>query len=416
MLDPNMNDRDVLRQLAQGVADVAASSAHRQKTSSWIRLNGLDSVRPMVWMSQIPWHEMNVNNELTLQCGDEAARNLETQLRRTLYQWNHMPCDMVVSGYLECAPVYHKTSCGFTEDTDVVSTDDDNNVVSRHFKRQIIKPEDVEKITAPRVTFDRGATDKQFEWMTGLFADILPVRRVGIKHIWFTPWDNLIRWWGIQDALMDLVLRPEMVSAAVSRFVDASLSELKQYEDLGLLSVGNNNMMFGSGGYGYSDELPPAGEPALGAAPGSMWGCSNAQIFSEVSPEMHWEFALKHEMRWLEKWGLTYYGCCEPLDRKMDLMRKIPNLRKISISPWADIERTVDEVHADYVISYKPNPAILAGDDWSIARAERDLTAVLEKARGCHVEIIFKDISTVRYQPQRLWEWAAMARRVVERI
>jgi hypothetical protein len=30
-----------------------------------------------------------------------------------------------------------------------------------------------------------------------------------------------------------------------------------------------------------------------------MWGCSNAQIFSEVSPQMHWEFALEHDLRWL---------------------------------------------------------------------------------------------------------------------
>jgi hypothetical protein len=30
------------------------------------------------------------------------------------------------------------------------------------------------------------------------------------------------------------------------------------------------------------------------------------------------------------------------------------------------------------------------------------------------VEVILKDISTVRYQPQRLWEWERMAMRIVE--
>ena len=30
------------------------------------------------------------------------------------------------------------------------------------------------------------------------------------------------------------------------------------------------------------------------------------------------------------------------------------------------------------------------------------------------MEVILKDISTVRYQPQRLWEWEGMAMRVVE--
>jgi hypothetical protein len=36
----------------------------------------------------------------------------------------------------------------------------------------------------------------------------------------------------------------------------------------------------------------------------------------------------------------------------------------------------------------------------------------LETARGCHIEIIMKDVSTVRYQPQRLWEWEKIAMQV----
>ena len=80
--------------------------------------------------------------------------------------------------------------------------------------------------------------------------------------------------------------------------------------------------------------------------PHNMWGCSNAQIFSEVSPRMHWEFALQHDLRWLSRWGLTYYGCCEPLDRKIDILRRIPNLRKISVSPWCNTERVVEKIGA----------------------------------------------------------------------
>ncbi len=34
--------------------------------------------------------------------------------------------------------------------------------------------------------------------------------------------------------------------------------------------------------------------------PHNMWGCSNAQIFSEVSPQMRWEFAVEHDLRWLD--------------------------------------------------------------------------------------------------------------------
>jgi hypothetical protein len=42
------------------------------------------------------------------------------------------------------------------------------------------------------------------------------------------------------------------------------------------------------------------------------------------------------------------------------------------------------------------------------------LRGALEKMKGCVVEVILKDISTVRYQPRRLWEWAETAAAVTE--
>ncbi len=130
---------------------------------------------------------------------------------------------------------------------------------------------------------------------------------------------------------------------------------------------------------------------------------------------MHWEFALKHDLRWLERWGMTYYGCCEPLDGKIDLLRRIPNLRKISVSPWCNTQRAIQQIGGDYVISRKPSPAIVAEDDWHPERARQDLCDFLKETRGrCHIELIMKDISTVRYRPRRLWEWAAIASEVAE--
>jgi len=66
-----------------------------------------------------------------------------------------------------------------------------------------------------------------------------------------------------------------------------------------------------------------------------------------------------------------------------------------------------------YVLSHKPNPAIFAEDTWNPGQARRSLIDVLERTRGRVVEIIMKGISTVRNEPQRLWEWAEIARDVV---
>jgi len=129
---------------------------------------------------------------------------------------------------------------------------------------------------------------------------------------------------------------------------------------------------------------------------------------------MHEEFALQHELRWLERFGLTYYGCCEPLHKKIPILKKIPNLRKISISPWADLNQAVQNIGNQYVLSLKPSPAIFAVDDWDLDEARRQLVSSLEKTKGCSVEVIMKDISTCRNEPQRLWDWAKMAQEVTE--
>jgi hypothetical protein len=35
-------------------------------------------------------------------------------------------------------------------------------------------------------------------------------------------------------------------------------------------------------------------------------------------------------------------------------------------------------------------------------------------AKGCHVELIMKDISTVGYKPENLWKWESIAKRIAE--
>jgi hypothetical protein len=257
----------------------------------------------------------------------------------------------------------------------------------------------------PQITYNGEATNYRYQAMQDLFSDIIPVRKQGQTHIWYTPWDYLIRWWGVQEAMMDLIMRPDMVHAFYQKMVDAWMTELDQFEALNLLSLDNNNTRVGSGGYGYSSELP--GEPYEEdkVRPYNMWGCSNAQIFSEVSPEMHWEFSLEHDLPWLERWKLVYYGCCEPLSGKAELMKRIPNLRKVSVSPWCDTRQAVEELGENYVLSRKPSPAIFTFDPFDENQARKEIRNFLDQAGNCHVELIMKDISTLKYKPRNLWAW-----------
>lgn len=403
-------DKEILQMLATRKAEVAALSVHDVKRDLWTKLNDLKSDRPMVWVNEICWNEMDVNDELKLRCEGRWAKEAELALRREMYQWDHLPADMVVNPWIDCAKAISSTDFGISEDTDIVQTDGSSDVVSRHFIVQIEEMADLGKIKMPVVTHNEKASAYRQQAAESVFGGILPVRMVGQSNIWFTPWDFLIRWTGIENAMFGLYEEPELYHAAVERLVDAWMVELDQFEAQKLLTLDNDNTRVGSGGYGYISSLPGADFDENAVKAHNMWGCSNAQIFSEVSPEMHWEFAVEHDLRWLERFGVNYYGCCEPLHMKTDILKKIPRLRKVSTSAWCNVEKMFHGLGEQMVYSVKPSPAILAEDGWHPERARAEIRRVLDIAGpGAHLEFIMKDISTVRYDPRRLWEWSEIA-------
>ena len=68
------------------------------------------------------------------------------------------------------------------------------------------------------------------------------------------------------------------------------------------------------------------------------------------------------------------------------------------MSPWIDTERAAQEIGTDYVFSRKPSPAVMGEDTWRPGRARVQLRDALEQARGCRIETVRKDVSTVRYR------------------
>ena len=407
-------DQDVLRRLAERQAEIASLPIHAANAAAWRRMNNLQPGKPMIWINEIPWHEMNVDDELTLQSSHPFARQHEETFRRTLYQWSHMPGDMIVEPIFYSPLVICDSGFGISEAVDIERTDESSNVVSRHFHEQIQSEADLDKIQMPVVTHDVEATDRNHQCLSDMIGDILPVEKLGQPGFWFAPWDELVRWWGIQEAMIDLVDRPALVHAAMDRLVSAYLCRLDQYEALGLLAHNANNVRVGSGGLGYVNSLPEETQTTPAPPPNQLWGNATAQIFDSVSPAMHEEFALQYERRWMERFGLTYYGCCEPLHLKLGILAKVPNLRKISMSPWVDIDAAAEQMGDRYVFSRKPNPALFAWDEWQPEEARRTLHDDLLRADGCIIEVIMKDISTVRYDPQRLWDWAQIATEVTE--
>lgn len=413
--DPEITEKDrtILRELAEQQAEIAGLPVQKTTAEMWRRMNRLEPGKPMVLFGDIPWPEMETEEELQLRTSDPFCRNLELQFRRTIYQWRYFRGDMVVEPKFYSPIEINDSGFGLQVQEQTIPQGP-GHIHSHHYEPVIKEENDIEKIKVPEVTVDREATERNYRTMQNLFGDIIPIEKLGCPGFWFDPCSSLATWWGIQEFLTDLVIRPEMVHKALDRLLQAYFGMLNQYENLNLLSLNNGNFHVGSGGLGFTEILPRSGFNPDHVRAKDLWGHATAQIFSEVSPEMHLEFALKYETQWLERFGLNYYGCCEQLHHKVEILRKIPNLRRISMSPRANVEKGASALGNKYIFSYKPNPAVLATDVWNPEAIRTELRQTLEilKSHGCIAEIIMKDISTVHYQPRRLWEWAKIAAEV----
>lgn len=404
--------RGTLRDLARRVAEIAALPEQQETIRLWKRLNGLEPERPMVMIDQIPWHEMDVDDELRCVCDDPFYRRLETDLRRRLYLWRHVRADIVVEPYVDVAKTIRGAHLGIAAQEDQSALDPENDVVGHLYHDQLHDDADLEKIRMPEVRLDEEATARGEERASELFDGVLEVRMQGL-HPSFAFWDRIAEWHGVERSLYDLVDRPDFLHRMIARITTGYHRMLDQLEERGLLGYPMATIHCTGA---WADELPAPGYDPARVRAADLWTFGMAQIFSSVSPAMHEEFEIEYVRPWYARFGLGYYGCCEPLDRKIDLVRTVPNVRKISMSPWVDVRRGAEAIGGDFVFSRKPSPALVATDTMDEEAVRADLAETLDacRASGAPVELILKDISTVRYEPQRLWRWAQVARELVE--
>ena len=410
-------DINVVRDLAARVAEVAALPVQEEKRRMWRGLNGLAPVRPMVMIDQICWNELRCE-ELELLCEDGVLREWESRLRRQLYQWKRFPVDSVVEDFFCVEKVIgglgHGFDLGINVRQEILETDETNGVVSHKYVNQFTCFEDLEKIRMPVVGLDEVETERRAALAGEVFDGLLEVRMDGWDP-YLSLWDPIASWMSVEGALYALVDQPDMMLALVKKMVAALMSGLDQMEEMGLL-CGPQSLIHCAGA--WTDELPqtvPSDDSGKWTTR-DIWMFGLAQMFSTVSPDMFDEYEIEVNLPIYERFGLVYYGCCDPLDRKMEQVRRIPNLRKISISPWADRARGAEAIGRDFVFSAKPNPSYLVGFDEDVVRKDLRETIRVCAINGCPLELILKDISTVQYRPERLQRWAEIAMEEVCRL
>jgi len=401
-------DRLILRGLGERYAEIAQSGGNIKKMDLYRKINGLKPERPVVMIDEVPWNEFRDHEELKLQCGDEVNRGYEWFLRRWIFSHKHFPADNVLVPYIPVRKKIQDTGIGIRVKEDTVDinqgSDAAGGIISHAYIDQLQNKKSVDALLFPAITYLKGETEEELERVCEIFDGIIEARAEGFSGIAWNPWDDISRYRGVEPLLTGLADEPELMHYTMEKLLAIIERRLDQYEELDLL---HNPAYYIHCTAGLCDELQADGPVTLKI----VWGRGTAQLFGSVSREMHNEFDTQYMIKLMKRFGLVYYGCCEPLDNKIDIISKIPNLRKISISPWAKIEPAAEAIGSKYVFAAKPNPAFVADSSLDAAAVRQEINAVLSACRknGTTCEFVLKDISTCKGKLSNLAEWEKIA-------
>lgn len=403
----SLKDKTTIRDLARRVAEIGHNPIQAANREAWKRHNSLQRGRPMVLaFPEGAWTELLPHS--ALECQDQALHGWEWHLRHLIYRWEHLRDDNVIEPRIRIGAVYHCTGWG----VEIKHRDSTMPRGAWAFEPVIKDESDLAKLQKPTIELDEDATRRNLDYTRELFGDTLPVvlrRALGFDNRLLQTVCMLV---GMDNLMMALVDKPEFVHAAMSFMTDATLELMESCEKRGYIRPNNEDDYVGSGGVAYTTELPSTGSDENGFTLMDCWGFAEAQEFALVSPAMHEEFVLQYQRRMLAKYGLNCYGCCEALDNKFDIVFKIPRLRRLSISAWADIRKSADALGDRCIFSWKPNPADLAGESFNPDLIRAKIEECVSVAKDCVLEIIMKDTHTIRNEPHRLSEWVRIAKEV----
>lgn len=421
-LNISNHDRKILRELATTIKEIAALPIMQKRKQRWILHNELSGKYPMVVVfPEGAWDEL-IRDDMLL-CENEKMRDVENTLRMRIFQHKHIDDDSVVEDKYEV----HKKIDGLP--SGVISLDIDWGVpVKKKYTNDYkgcykLEPfinysQDLKQLSVPNLQYREEETLEEFQQMQDIFGDILNVQLVGVNAISIHLPYFVCAYYGAEKTFIDMYDNPEWVHELTSFFYEGFLDVMNQCEDKNLLSINNDCTYHPSGGFGNITELPKSEFDPNHVRLCDMWASAEAQEYAPVSPAQTEEFSMKYEKLLLEKAGLAGYGCCEGLDDKLAYLLQLKNVRRISISPFADVEKCAKQLKSDYIYSWKPSPFYLCAPVFDVEAARKYIAEALQSfiSNGNVVEIILADTHTCHNDPKRFKQWVKMCREEVEKV
>lgn len=404
-------DRERLRNLAYQVAEVAERPEQAQKARQWQAHNDLEAGPPLIFIDpENGWYEIIRDEQL--ECTSPLARSWERTLVKELFWANELRDDRVTERYFDVAYVFTNTGWGMKEVRHEIR---DGGAYSweapiREWER------DFPKLKAQQIIVDYDASSAHLEAAQDAFGDLLTVRQR--NPWWWTlgmTWD-IINLRGLTTYLVDLYDNPEWIHKLMAHLRDSHLAMLDSLEERGLLPLNLAGTYVGSGGFGWTSQLPAADYDGEHVRTRDMWGFAESQETSGIAPAMFEEFVFPYQEPILDRFGLNCYGCCEPLENRWQIIKRFPRLRRISCSPWADRSAMSEHLGGEYVMSLKPSPMPLSQRPMDEDTARAELRRDLEITRENIVELVMKDTHTLGGGPENAIRWVQIAREEIARV
>jgi hypothetical protein len=403
-------DREVLKRHAYKLRELAEKPEMKTRRQLWFKHNSLQPERPMVLaFPEGAWSEIITSDEL--ECENSLMRSWEWQLKHRIYTAEVIKDDSIVEPWFNIGWEFDEGNFGVN--TKKVYGQNRGSYIWEPPIKDISR--DFHKLTFRQPSVNRELTYEKLNLAKEIFGDILPPRIRG------TFWWSMGLTWkaidliGLENMMIYMYDDPDGLHRLMGWLRDEHANFINWVERQGLLTDMNEDDYTGSGGLGYTKELPKSergiDDPVRLK---DHWGFAESQETVGVSPTMFREFIFPYQLPLLEKFGLNCYGCCEPVDKRLEYILSIPNLRRLSVSPWADQKLLADKLGINYIFSRKPNPSLICVSfDEEVIR--KDIRETLEIAGGGVLEIIMKDTHTVQGQPWRISRWVEIVREEIDK-
>jgi len=328
-----------------------------------------------------------------------------------IYYHEHIPDDTVIVDTIDIPHCIVGSGVGVT--AGMVYADDSRSGAGA-FDPVILDEGDLEKLHPMTFALDEERTRETLGRAEDLFGDILSVR-LRTWEWWRFEYSKPIAYLrGLEPLYLDMYDNPQILHRICRILQEGYENKIAFFEENRLFCPCNENEYCGAGGTCWTEELPGEETDRALLSSRDVWTYGESQEFSGVSSQMFEEFVLQYQAPLLARFGLACYGCCEPLDNRWHVLKQyVPNLRRASVSPWANQEIAAAECDRQIIFSRKPNPALLAmeGMDGTLIRG--DIRRTLSIAGTCNLEFVMKDTITFCNQPQRISTWARTAKQEI---